>query len=131
VIFLDTTLLIDFLRGEPSAVGMMERKKNTLFFTSEINVFELIDGVYSSNRDVKEHIDKVYAMLTRLIVLPFDRKAAIKAGEISGELTEKGIKIGDTDCLIAGVVLSNGLTEIMTLNTKHFSRVPGLETITY
>ena len=129
--FIDTTLLIDFLRGEPRAVRMIQKAESNPFFTSEINVFELIDGVYTSSKEVQPHLEKVFALLTKINVLPFDRKAALKAGEISGTLTRAGKKIGETDCLIAGVALANGVSEIITENKAHFDKISGIKVITY
>lgn len=66
-----------------------------------------------------------------MMVLPFDRRAALKAGEISGKLSREGKKIGETDCLIAGVALANGITKIITENKEHFEKIPGLRVRTY
>jgi predicted nucleic acid-binding protein len=130
--FVDTTLLIDLLRGKQEAINVLQKvEQNETLYTSEINVFELIEGVYIAIREVKEHLEKVFALLSKLVVLPLDRKSAIKAGFISGMLTKKGNKIGETDCLIAGIVIANGITTIITENKAHFDRVPGIEVITY
>ena len=129
--FVDTTLLIDLLRGKQEAIEVIRKVESRPLFTSEINVFELIEGVYASNLKVENHLEKVFALLTRITVLPFDRKAALAAGKISGILTKEGKKIGEVDCLIAGVALANGLHEIITENKEHFMRIPGLKIITY
>ena len=129
--FADTTLLIDFLRGKQPAIDLVQEIESKPLFTSEINVFELIDGVYYSGNNVEQHLERVLALLTKLIVLPFDRKSALKAGMISGILTREGKKIGETDCLIAGVALANGITKIITENKEHFERIPGVRIISY
>ena len=129
--FADTTLLVDFLRGDQKAINLIQKVPSAPLFTSEINVFELIDGVYTANWEVQPHLDKVFAMLTKMTVLPFDRKAALKAGMISGMLTKEGKKIGETDCLIAGVALANGIKEFITKNKNHFVKINELKVITY
>ncbi|NQV91346.1 type II toxin-antitoxin system VapC family toxin [Candidatus Woesearchaeota archaeon] len=129
--FLDSTFLIDFLRGEPKAISLLTNKDSSSLYTSEINVFELIEGAYSINWDVQKHLEKVYALINRLNVLPFDRKCALKAGEIAGKLAREGKKIGETDCLIAGVALANGITTLVTENKLHFSRISDLDIIDY
>ena len=129
--FLDTTFLVDFLRGDKRAVDLIAKRKSSLFFTSEINVFELVDGVYSGKNNVEGHLEKVFALLSKMIVLPFDRRSALKAGEISGKLNSQGEKIGDTDCLIAGVAIANGLSNIVTKNNKHFTKIKEVKTVSY
>lgn len=129
--FLDTTLLIDFLHGKEKAIKVLEKATLYPLFTSEINVFELVQGVYLSPRNLHIQLEKIHGMLTQMIVLPFDRKTALKAGMISGELTKEGKKIGEVDCLIAGVALANGITEILTENKDHFERIKGLKVLSY
>ena len=129
--FADTTLLIDFLRGDQKAINIIHKAVSAPLFTSEINVFELIDGVYAASWEIQPHLEKVLAMLTKMTVLTFDRKAALKAGMISGMLTKEGKKIGEADCLIAGVALANGINKIATKNKNHFTKIDGLEVISY
>src|SRR3989338_2625388 len=118
--FADTTFLVDFLRGNAKAETYMQSIESMQIFTSEINVFELVTGVYMSDKDVRSHLEKITGLLAKMIVLPFDRRAALIAGKISGRLTKEGTKIGDIDCLIAGVVIANGIKEIITANKVHF-----------
>ncbi|HLC71523.1 MAG TPA: type II toxin-antitoxin system VapC family toxin [Candidatus Nanoarchaeia archaeon] len=129
--FLDSTFLIDFLRGKLKAVSFVEKNEFLPLFTSEINVFELIDGVYYQDQMVAQHLEKIFALLARINVLHFDRKAALKAGEISGRLTRDGEKIGELDCLIAGVALSNGILNFVTDNEKHYRKIKELKVIGY
>ena len=69
--------------------------------------------------------------MPKITVLPFDRKAAFLAGKISGKLLNQGKPIGDTDCLIAGAALANGIKEIVTLSKDHFSTIKELKVFTY
>ena len=66
-------------------------------------------------------------LLNKLTVLPLDHKAAIKAGQISGDLIKKGRMIDDIDCLTAGIILTNGCDTIITRNAKDFNRLEGLK----
>jgi tRNA(fMet)-specific endonuclease VapC len=129
--FVDSTLLVDFLRGKPNAVMKIEQMEPRSLFTSEVNVYELVEGVFLQRENVQFHLEKLFAMLKKLIVLPLDRKAAIKAGEIAGNLSKSGERIGEADSLIAGIALSNGITEIVTENKKHFDRIKELKIISY
>ncbi len=131
MIFVDTTLLIDFLRSKTAAKSFIEKYQSTPLYISEINAFELIEGVYCSASHIPEHLEKVIGLLTLLTILPFDRKAALKAGMISGRLTCEGKKIGEIDCLIAGVAIANGITHIVTANKEHFQKIKELKVFTY
>ena len=126
---LDSTVLIDFLRGKQNAVDVLSLT-NT-FYTTEINVYELTTGIFLVRNNSKLHLDKLNAVLARLIVLPLDRKAAIKAGEITADLIKKGLTIEESDCLIAGIALSNNIQKIITANKDHFSRISEMQVISY
>ena len=54
-----------------------------------------------------------------------------KSAEISANLDAKGLKVDNVDILIAGIVLSNGYTEILTNNVSHFENIQGLKIYTY
>lgn len=56
-----------------------------------------------------------------LSVLPFDERAAV----IFDDLKRQGIRIGTQDLKIAAIALANNAT-LLTRNTQHFVRVPGL-----
>jgi tRNA(fMet)-specific endonuclease VapC len=56
--------------------------------------------------------------------------ATKQAAEIYADLKKKGQPIGHTDCLIAGIALTNGL-QLITNNADHFKRVPGLEIVNW
>lgn len=122
---LDTTFLIDLLRKDPQAtLKALELDKEALIYTTEANVYELISGVKTANRD--RALQNIGNLLGRIIVLPLDRKASIKAGFIASELSEQGKMIDDIDCLIAGILITNGCETIITRNVKHFERIKDL-----
>lgn len=127
----DTTLLIDFLRGKKEAVAALEKMAVSVLYTTEVNVFELVTGVHIGKKNVKSHLEKVHALIAKMIVLPLDRKASMKAAEIAGKLIKEGKQIEETDCLIAGIALANGISKILTENKKHYERIPGLHVISY
>jgi tRNA(fMet)-specific endonuclease VapC len=129
--FVDSTLLIDLLRDDNNAISFLKKIKFSPLYTSEINIFELIQGAYMSDEQVQENVNKITTLASKLTVLKFDRAAAIKAGMISGKLTKKGKKIGEVDCLIAGIALANGVTKIITKNKKHFEKIPEIQVIGY
>jgi tRNA(fMet)-specific endonuclease VapC len=58
-------------------------------------------------------------------VIPFDELAAQRFAVLAAALARRGTPIGVIDTLVAAQALCLGLT-VVTNNTKHFSRVPGL-----
>ncbi len=129
--FIDTTLFVDLLRGQKKAIELIAKFEQHTLFTSELNVYELVSGAYLSKKDVVAHLDKIFAVMSKITVLPFDRKAALAAGKISGALIKEGKPIGEIDCLIAGVAIANGIKEILTANKDHFAAVRELKVISY
>ena len=130
MILADTTLLIDFLRDKPSAV-MAVQKYQARLFTTEINIFELIVGVYLSTVPTQRYLEKIRYLESQLVVLPLTRAATLEAGKIAGMLIKNGKKIEGTDSLIAGISMVNGIRDIITLNSGHFGRIPGINVVPY
>ena len=66
------------------------------------------------------------ALLEQFPALPWTPEAADCYGELAATLHKTGQQIGVMDTLIAAHALVNDLT-VVTHNTRHFSRVPGLK----
>lgn len=97
--------------------------------TTPLNASELYKGAYSSSRPLEE-AKKVRRLLETLDILDFSVAASETFGKLSGELTRNGRYIGDFDLLIASIALTHG-EPLLTRNTKHFSKIPGLALETY
>ena len=131
MIVADTTLLIDFLRGKKEAIDILQNTQSKGLYTTEINLFELIIGTYAKKQEPEKDVEKIFAMLAQFIVLPLERRATIKAGEIAGTLIKRGQQIEQTDVLIAAIALTNGISEIITANKAHYERIPGIKVVGY
>ena len=122
----DTDICVDFLRKKEPGYSLftqfIERYEPCV---TAITAFELFLGQMKMKR--KTRID---SFLEQFVLLPFDYKASKIAAEIQSLLDIKGKGIGVPDTLIAGICLANNVS-LLTLNTKHFSRVPGLELIMF
>lgn len=125
---LDTTVLIDFLRGDQKAVNFVA--ENSPLWTTEINAFELFTGAHLG-KNINQRLDNAKALLAQLTVLPLDRRASLKAGEIAARLIRKGKVIEASDILIASIALTNGITEIVTANKVHYERIDEINVISY
>lgn len=122
----DTDLLIDYLNGAAPGADMVSGliKDERLAVTTP-SVYELhvgIDQAGSVDSGVQELLG------THLLIL--DEVAAIEAGKIDRELADRGMPIGQLDCLIAGTCRSFSLP-LATRNRAHFERVDGLELVDF
>lgn len=59
------------------------------------------------------------------LILPLTDSIIVRAADIYADLYQRGALIGDADILIAATALEHGLA-LITNNTNHFSRIPGL-----
>lgn len=127
----ETSFLIDLLKGNEKAITFLEKNTAPLLYTTEICIFELVMGAHGLRDNPEKELQRINALLSRMVVLPMDRKATLRAGEIAGTLIKQGRQIEDTDCLIAGIALSNGISEIITANKSHYERIPGIKVVGY
>ena len=124
VVCIDTDVCVDFLRGKDPGftnfIKLIERFEPCI---TAITAFELHLGHIKM-----KHNDKFSDFIALFIILPFDLKAAVISAKIQASLDKKGKNIGISDTLIAGICIANNIP-LMTLNTKHFSRIAELELI--
>lgn len=90
-----------------------------------VALFEMRYGFAKSDR--REHSERLLERFLDLgiDVLPFETEDAAHAGEIRAQLESTGSPIGHYDYLIAAQARRRGAA-LVTLNTREFSRVPGL-----
>lgn len=109
----DTDILIDYLRGEPGAVGFLEQNVDDVSI-SAVSVAELYQGV----REGQERT-KLSRMISALIVLPLTEEIAETAGLYRRDYRER-TGCGLADCMIAATASEHRL-ELATLNQRHFN----------
>ena len=84
-----------------------------------------MNGAKKSHR-IEDNIAKLNELAELLVIMPFDKKAAVSYGDICSVLEKKGMIIGSYHLLIAAHALSLDLI-LVTNNEKEFSRVDGLK----
>ncbi|HLD57788.1 MAG TPA: type II toxin-antitoxin system VapC family toxin [archaeon] len=134
MILLDTTFLIDLLRGKENVKAKFESLSHLTVFTTRINVFEVLVGIFSLKRDeqfIDKQVNAAFALFDLLNILELDESSTMKSAHIAAKLNKDGLPIGSTDCLIAGVALANGINTIISRNTIHFERIEGLKVVGY
>lgn len=120
---LDTDSVSFALRGEHQvAAAILEHRPSELCI-SAITMAELRFG---AERRKSAKLDRAIAVFTsNIAVTPFDIECAETFGRIGSDLAARGAPIGEFDVLIAAHAITLDLT-LVTNNSKHFKRVPGL-----
>lgn len=122
-IVVDTDLVIDFLRGAGVGAAVVPRwLRSAQLRLSAITLFELRSGL-----DWQERGRSIESLFVH-DPLPFDKDAALRAGDVETTLRSSGMRIGVADTQQAGVCLAANLP-LATRNVKHFNRVRGLELV--
>lgn len=113
-VFLDTTVLIDALRGRSAADRIRSlRNAGDTPFTSAINVEEIARGVRKGEED------SIVGLLRGLWVAPLGFEEGRKAGEWRRRYAARGVTLSQADCLIAAAARSVGAI-LATGNPKDF-----------
>ena len=117
---IDTSILIDHLRGKPEATAFLNMTRAQLgLTTNSVVVAELLSG--ARNLREQAEIDRVAAAF---------RVTPIETSDCDLSLTflrqlKLSHGIGWHDCLIAACAIRLNLA-VATLNDRHFSPIPGL-----
>jgi tRNA(fMet)-specific endonuclease VapC len=122
---LDTDICIHAMKSRDLALSRRLDALRGNCAVSDVSIYELYSGAerYDKPAERRAIID---TFIGRLIVLPFDTRAARIAAPLNFQLESKGQKIGGFDMLIAATALAHDLT-LFTNNTREFNRVPGLK----
>lgn len=125
---LDTSVIVEFLRGNPEVIDFISSETKSYFTSSTICEAEIYDGVFREKKiDISKRAQQVKDFFEKLYtVIPFDSVQAQNAGKIRAELSKKGAKIDDLDVLIAAAAIVENCV-LWTKNPKHFSRIENLE----
>ncbi len=120
-VLVDTSILIDFFRKENKKNSALYKiQKSHTLYASTITEFEFLAGVKD------EKILSLKHFFSKINLLPFDSKAAVRASSIFKDLKSKNQVIEFRDIFIAATAIANNLP-ISTLNLAHFKRVKDLE----
>jgi tRNA(fMet)-specific endonuclease VapC len=124
----DTNILSELIKRKPNPhlLAHLGSKPAHTLFTSCICVMELRFG-----SALREDFEKFWLKITeeiisRVNILPIGEKEALVAGDILAGLRKTGQIIGIEDVLIAASAFANQYT-VVTANTRHFSRIAGLQ----
>ena len=120
---LDADTVSYAIRGQGRVGARLLELQPSELCLSSITLAELQFGAEAKRS--KKLTRAIGAISKDLEVLPFDRSAAERFAVVAAALARRGKPIGTLDTLMAAHALSLGLT-VVTNNTRHFGRVPGL-----
>lgn len=113
-LLLDSTVLIDLLRGRPAVQRVLtQRQSGDIPLTSSINVEEIVRGVHPREQE------RVRTLFDGLRIVPIGRAQAERAGAWRREHAGRGITLSQADCLVAAAAWSVGAV-LATANVKDF-----------
>lgn len=123
---LDTDILSEFLRGNPKVVLNVDQHLREYGFISLsiITYYEILNGLLF--KDARKQLVKFEKFVELNKVIPLTLRMAKTAALIQADLRKKGLEIGHTDTLIAGIAIISGF-QLVTNNTDHFKRIKELE----
>jgi predicted nucleic acid-binding protein len=115
---LDTSVLIDYLRGQPDAVRLVQ-SLTEVPASSEICRVELLQGLRSGEeQDAAE-------LMAAIDWIPVVEPISVRAGELGRRWRPSHPGIGVADLIIAATAELTD-SSLMTLNIKHFPMISGL-----
>jgi tRNA(fMet)-specific endonuclease VapC len=121
-LILDTDHCVAILRGR---LKWQDRAAtNASLFITAVTVSELMFGARRSEC-LAENLALVDELLEIVTVLPFDAAAARRHAELKATLRRADIPLAELDLQIGSIALSHSLP-LVTHNTTHFHRIPGL-----
>lgn len=139
MIIIDTDVAIGVLHGKINIEQFSKLLSSSdQLAISSLSIYEIFFGYnmwkYSkkakkSSKSLDKELRSIDKLISQLIEIKFDGRAAFKSSEIYHKLSSKGQKIEIFDCMIAGSMIVNGVRKIITNNVKHYSKILDLEVI--
>lgn len=124
---LDTTVLVDAIRGHPRTLSWLAVRNFDALTVSSVTVGELYRGVHYRHAAAPAQLARALERLREDTlkpfegrILPFDHIAAEIWGRIMGEGAASGRLPPTDDAKIAAVALQHRLT-VATSNPRHFA----------
>ncbi|SRR6266704_2811063 len=122
---IETSVIIDYLKGKDSAVTVINSLEGELS-SSYLCLAELYEGIYRvTNKEMLEQsVQTYFSSLTTIYGI--DATVAQTFGKLRARLKKKGTIIQDIDLFLAATCVAYDL-EMVTLNKKHFAHVEELK----
>lgn len=117
---IDTSILIDHLRGNRSAAALLEAKRaDGPLHASEITRLEVLAGMRASEETTTQ------LLLSTMVWHDVDTAVAEQAGALGRTWLPSHRGIDSADLAIAATAVVIG-ADLLTMNVRHFPMFPGL-----
>jgi hypothetical protein len=121
-LLLDTTVLIDVLRGRSAAERLRDlRSTEHVPWICAVNVEEVMRGAHDDEEELVERF------LSGLQLAPLGRVEGERAGRWRRDYARQGVTLQQADCLIAAAAVGVD-AQLATGNPKHFP-MPELDVV--
>lgn len=123
---IDTDILSLYFRGHQNVVENFSRylTQHDCINFSIITYYEILSGL--KHRDANKQIESFLQFVVQNNIVPLTIDAVDISAEKYAQLRKQGTPVDDIDLLIAGIAIANDM-ELITNNTRHFSKISGLE----
>ena len=119
-VVVDTSILIDLLRGEPAAAAVLREARGAgPLHASEVTRLEVLAGMRAREEDATRALFDAFAWH------PLDERLAEIAGELGRRWLPGNRGIDSADLAIAATAIDLG-ARLFTRNVKHFPMFSGL-----
>jgi predicted nucleic acid-binding protein len=116
----DTSVLIDYLRGDQQAAEVLERERAAAaLHASEITRLEVLAGMQPAEEDGTR------LLLSTIVWHPVDTEVAAEAGALGRKWLPSHHSIDSADLAIAATAIRAG-SRLLTRNVRHFPMFSGL-----
>lgn len=124
-VLVDTDILSFYFKGDPVVVKRFSEylKEYDQINISILTYYEILGGLSFKNADKQIRDFEIFVSNNNIIHLS-EESVKISAS-VYADLRQRGITIGNTDILIAGIAIENDLS-LVTNNEKHFDSIKGL-----
>ena len=113
-VLVDTSVLIDYLRGHQGAAGLLEQERVAApLHASEITRVEILAGMRSAEEDGTR------SLLSTLVWHPVDAEVAEEAGSLGRRWLPSHHTVDSADLAIAATAIRTG-SRLLTRNVRHF-----------
>ena len=126
---LDTDSVIYFLKGNETVTGNFKAHMDTPKALSVITYGELVYGCRKSQRP-SANLAKIYRLAELYPVIDVTRSVMDSFGDIKAQLSASGQTVDDFDLLIGCSALTLNYA-VVTNNTRHYEKIPGLRVINW
>jgi len=117
----DTSVLIDYLRGRRDAAELLENERAAApLHASEITRLEVLAGMQPAEEE------ETRLLLSTLVWHPVDTEVAEEAGSLDREWLPSHHTIDSADLAIAATAIRTG-SRLLTRNVRHFPMFTGLQ----